>query len=204
MPSHAITPQSQVNLRKRALSRLTGHNGQGSSRARASTALGVLHELASSPATAADALALLHELQVYQVELELQDEELSRSRAELEATFVRQAQLYDFAPVGCFTIDRDTTICELNLTGAHLLDVGRDALVGQSLNCFLSSQSSRALEALLTRVAVSNTGAVGTLQLTAVTGATRTVQVAVNADPAGRRFLVAIIETGKNAETASA
>ncbi len=99
MSGDVIGAQSHADLRLSALKRLTGQAGSHETRLDASAAFGVLYELASSPSTAASALALLHELQVYQVELELQDEELRRSRAELEATLMRQVQIYDFAPV---------------------------------------------------------------------------------------------------------
>jgi hypothetical protein len=114
MSSDLNEAESQVNLRLRALHRLTGKNGSHGARLNASAALQALHDLASSPSTGAAALALLHELQVYQVELDLQDEELRRSRADLEMTLSRQVQLYDFAPVGCFTVDRSTALQELN------------------------------------------------------------------------------------------
>jgi hypothetical protein len=80
--------ETRVNrdLRRRALAQLRVPAGSHEARLNSSAALGVLHELASSPSTAEAALALLHELQVHQVELDLQDEELRRSRAELEAT----------------------------------------------------------------------------------------------------------------------
>ena len=90
-----IKAESQAELRLRALQRLTGENGSHDGRLNASAAFQVLHDLASSPSTSAAALALLHELQVYQVELDLQDEELRRSRAELEATLIRQVQVYE-------------------------------------------------------------------------------------------------------------
>ena len=48
---------------------------------------------------------MLHELQVHQVEVDLQDEELRRSRLELETSLNRQVQLYDYAPVGYLTVD---------------------------------------------------------------------------------------------------
>src|ERR1700679_1938271 len=86
-------------LRARAVVRLTGTEGSHESWMKASAASQVLHDLASSPSTAAAAMALLHELQVHQVEVDLQDEELRRSCAELESTLTRQIQLYDFAPV---------------------------------------------------------------------------------------------------------
>src|SRR6202051_5400537 len=115
MSSDLLGAENQADLRLSALQRLTGKNGLHDARLNASAAFRVLPVLASSPSTSVAALALLHELQVYQVELDLQDEELRRSRAELEATLIRQVQLYDFAPVGCFTVDRSTALRELNL-----------------------------------------------------------------------------------------
>jgi len=43
---------------------------------------------------------ILHELQVHQIELEMQNDELRQSRAEVEAGLERYTDLYDFAPVG--------------------------------------------------------------------------------------------------------
>ena len=77
-------------LRERATTQLTNGIRSDLSRTSTSEAMGVLFKLASSPSTAGDALALLHELQVHQVELELQHEELRRSRVELENDLVRQ------------------------------------------------------------------------------------------------------------------
>jgi PAS domain S-box-containing protein len=199
MSSHAIQPNSHVDLRMRALSRLNGHSAPVGARASASAALGVLHELASSPSTAAKALALLHELQVLQVELDLQAEELRISRAELEADLVRQTQLYDFAPVACFTVDRDTTLCELNLAGAQLLGFERDALLGRALDSFLAPHSGRALRAMLTRVGEGRRGEVCALQFTAPDGTPHVLNARANADPAGRRFLVALSEVASTA-----
>src|SRR5579864_1708632 len=121
MSTDAIGTGSERDLRLRALKHLVGPGGSPDKRLDAAAALAVLHELASSPATAGAALTLLHELQVHQVELDLQAEELRRSRAEMEATLARQLQLYDFAPVGYLTVDRGAALRELNLTAAGLL-----------------------------------------------------------------------------------
>src|SRR5580692_6943567 len=129
--------KSERDLRLRALNHLMVPGSSHDHRLDAAAALGVLHQLASSSSTAGAALTLLHELQVHQVELDLQDEELRRSRAELEGALARQVQLYDFAPVGYLTVDRATALRELNLTAADMLGSERDQLLGRTLDSFL-------------------------------------------------------------------
>jgi PAS domain-containing protein len=185
-----------VALRLRAVSYLNGRTDAQDPRASASTALGVLHDLASSPETAADALALLHELQVHQVELDLQAEELRSTRAELEAALTRQTQIYDCAPVGCFTLDRLGVLCELNLAGARLLGGEREALLGRPLDGFLAPAARPALQSMLARAAAGSGGSARALPLQPADGVPRRVQAAVAADPAGPGFLVALTELG--------
>ncbi len=193
MFSDLIKSEHQLGLRLRALQRLTGKDDAHDARWNASAAFRVLHELASLPSTSAAALTLLHELQVYQVELDLQDEELRRSRAEIEAALNRQMQLYDFAPVGCFTVDRRTALRELNLAAACMLGSGRDQLLGRNLDSFLAPQSAYALHAMLNAV---NNGArteIGALQLARL-GTQRSVHASANRDPDGEHFLVAFVD----------
>ncbi len=195
MSGNVIGARNQADLRLSALKRLTGQTGSHETRLDSSAALRVLYELASSPSTASSALALLHELQVHQVELDLQDEELRTSRAELEAALMRQVQLYDFAPVGFFTVDRSTVLRELNLTAAGLLGFERDQLLGRTLDSFLAPQSARALHTMLTRLSEDVPTEVGTLQL----GGGRSVNASVNRDPDGLNFLVAFINVAGQA-----
>ena len=76
----------------------------------------------------------LHELRVHQIELEIQNEELRRAQAELDAARARYFDLYDLAPVGYATVSEKGLILETNLTAATLLGVARDALVKQSFS----------------------------------------------------------------------
>ena len=194
MSGDVIGARSQVDLRLSALKRLTGQAGSPETRLNAAAAFRVLYELAASPSTASSALALLHELQVYQVELELQDEELRRSREELEATLLRQTQLYDFAPVGFFTVDRSTALRELNLTAASMLGSDRDQLLGRTLDSFLTPASAHTLHTILNGLRGPGAPAqVGGLQL--VSG--RNVHASVDRDPDGRNFLVAFVNTAE-------
>ncbi len=75
--------------------------------------------------TAVEMQRLVQELQIHQIELEMQNEELKQARDEAEAERERYLDLYDFAPVGYFTLDRDGVIRQMNLTGARLLGLER-------------------------------------------------------------------------------
>ena len=79
----------------------------------------------------------LHELRVHQIELELQNEELRRTQAELKESRARYFDLYDLAPVGYFTLSETGQILEANLTVTTLLGVTRGDLVKQSLTRFI-------------------------------------------------------------------
>jgi len=73
-----------------------------------------------------------------EIALELQVEELSRSIEELEVSRNNYAFLYDFAPVGYFSFDRDGCIRAVNQTGASLLGVKCADLIGQPFEHFIA------------------------------------------------------------------
>jgi len=105
---------------------------------RAEEKLEVTSPVVHPPATEPDALRLVLELQVYQIELELQNEELQRARDETGAWLNLYTGLYDFAPVGYFTLDRSGCIRRANLAGAQLLGVDRDRLVNLAFDLYVS------------------------------------------------------------------
>ena len=84
-----------------------------------------------------ETLRILHELQVHQIELEMQNEEMSRAQAELNAARTRYFDLYDLAPVGYVTVSEQGVILEANLTAATLLGVARGTLVKLLLTRFI-------------------------------------------------------------------
>ncbi len=84
--------------------------------------------------TVDDPLRLIHELQTFQVELELQNDELRRSQQELMEFKIHYTQLYDFTPVGYVTLDAKGKILDVNLTLARMLAIQRSSLVGQQLS----------------------------------------------------------------------
>jgi PAS domain S-box-containing protein len=106
----------------------------------------------SAPVTAADALRLVHELQVHQIELEMQNEELAQARGEAEALLSQFTDLYDFAPVGYFTLARGGVIEQANLTGASLLGVERGKLIQRRFGLFVGPKSRKDFNAFLEKV----------------------------------------------------
>ena len=92
---------------------------------------------AATPAAAlADAASgqalrhLAHELQVHRIELELQNDELQRTQQAMELARDRYQDLYDFAPVGYFSLSGHGLITALNLTGVAQLGVAHAVLLG--------------------------------------------------------------------------
>jgi len=80
---------------------------------------------------------LLHELQVHQIELELQNEELRNTQVQLRESLKQYSDLYDFAPVGYFTLGKDGVILEVNLAGSALFSADRSSLIGNRFQSFL-------------------------------------------------------------------
>jgi PAS domain-containing protein len=196
MSSHTQAAGTGGDLRTRAHRQLAGHRTTAGGHTVATEALGVLYELASSPATAPNALALLHELQVYQVELDLQDEELRRSRAELESRLARQTHLYDDAPVGCATVDSHTVLLELNRSAARLLGAEPGALRGQPLSRLLSSADADELATLLACVDPASDRTGRRLRIESPDHGPREILVWARADDVDGRFLLAFAAAG--------
>ena len=86
---------------------------------------------------AGDPHKLIEDLHVHQIELEMQNEELRRAQLELEEARDRYSDLYDFAPVGYFTISDKGLILEANLPGARLLDDERRNLINGRFSGFI-------------------------------------------------------------------
>ncbi len=74
---------------------------------------------------------LITDLQAYRIELEMQNAELREAQQQLKETRNRYAALYDYAPVGYFTLNKAGRVLEINLTGCVMLGVERANLIGQ-------------------------------------------------------------------------
>jgi len=89
----------------------------------------------------AETQRLIHELEVSQIELEMQNEELTQTRTDLESALRQYTDLYDFAPVGYYSLTRDGMIREANLAGKNLLGLEGKHSARHRLGAFVSHES---------------------------------------------------------------
>jgi PAS domain-containing protein len=104
------------------------------------------------PFVETDSIKLLHELQVHQIELEMQNEELILANETAETALRKYTMLYDFAPMGYFTLDPDGNISELNFTGAELLGEKRFSLINSNFKLFISDESRPVFDSFLSKI----------------------------------------------------
>lgn len=84
-----------------------------------------------------EALRTIHELQVHQVELEMQNDELSRVQAELEVARAHYFDLYHLAPIGYCILSKDGLVLEANLTAVNMLDLALSTLINKPILKFI-------------------------------------------------------------------
>ncbi len=84
---------------------------------------------------------LIKELRTHQIELEIRNEELVESHLKLEDSRRKYWDLYDYAPIGYLTLDANSIIKEINLSGAELLEKHRKQLIGIPFTLFLTQKS---------------------------------------------------------------
>ncbi|TDQ11814.1 PAS domain S-box-containing protein [Pedobacter metabolipauper] len=82
---------------------------------------------------------LLGELQIFQLELEMQNDELSASHLMLENERARFAGFFDLAPVGYFILDHLGIVEEANQTGADLLCISKNDILYKRFQALIDS-----------------------------------------------------------------
>ncbi len=134
------------------------------------------------------------ELQLYQVELEIQNRELRRVQLELEEARDRFGELFELAPVAYLALDDVGSITSANHAAVKLLQQDAALLVGQSL--WELSGRSEALAALLARGSQGAQRRSAELQLT-VADEARDLEVIVAAsweEPSRSTYRCALID----------
>jgi PAS domain S-box-containing protein len=81
---------------------------------------------------------IIEDLQIHQIELEMQNKELRNTQLELEVARDKYSDLYDFAPIGYFTISDKGILAEANLVCATMLGVERRSLTNKPFSQFIA------------------------------------------------------------------
>ncbi len=98
----------------------------------------------------ADTLKLIHEIEVHQIDLELQNEELTAAAE--ESTYV-----YNFAPSAYFTLSKAGEIIRLNFTAAKMLGKERQSLLTSMFGFFVSGDTRPIYNSFLDKIFTSKT-----------------------------------------------
>lgn len=93
---------------------------------------------------------LVHDLSVYQVELEIQNEELKNSQVQLQELKDRYFKLFDKASVGFVILDKDMIINDVNNTFAEIIKHDKSDLVNAHISVFLDRDSFVAFSKVFT------------------------------------------------------
>ncbi|MDP4535346.1 PAS domain-containing protein [Alkalimonas collagenimarina] len=178
-----------IKLRQQAEQQLKTGSTQLNAVFTASTdALSALFRLSSEANTASDGLKLLHELQTYQVELDLQMEQLQHNESDANHQLACYRQFFDLSPIGCIIINLNGIITDCNAAAAglfaHLTNDQTGQLCGISMQSLVTANCQPMLSASLARVQRSQQNA--TLIVTAVTGSGN------SADPCNLRLTISL------------
>jgi len=98
--------------------------------------------------TELDSLKLIHELEVYKVELEMQNDELKHAISEAQDAI----QLYDYAPSGYFTLSKTGEIIRLNICGASMIGKERSLIKAHKFDLFISNDTKPIFSKFLEQV----------------------------------------------------
>lgn len=110
---------------------------------------------------------IIHELRVHQIELGIQNEELRRAQIDLETERDRYIELFEFAPVGYFSLTSKAQIAEVNLTGATMLGENRQKLINIHFRNFVAPMDHAGFDCLfleILKIGGKNSGEIHLIQ----------------------------------------
>jgi PAS domain S-box-containing protein len=107
---------------------------------------------ATSQSTPEEVQRLVQELQVHQIELEMQYEELLQAQTEVATARTQYIDLYEFAPVGYFTLSEAGLIEQLNLRASQLMGGSRQRLISRRFALFVDPESRIEFGQFLSRI----------------------------------------------------
>jgi PAS domain S-box-containing protein len=96
--------------------------------------------------------ALIQQLSVHQIELEMINDELQSAKDDFENISKKYVELYDFAPTGYFSINKEGQIVDLNLSTESILGKERSRLKNSNFGFFVSDSTKPIFNLFIERV----------------------------------------------------
>lgn len=153
------------------------------------------------PLAEAESQRLIHELEVHRIELEMQNDQLRQARDDAETALEKYTDLYDFAPVSYFTLNRNGVIREANLTGAALLGLERSRLIGRRFALFFGDEERPVFSDFLSRVFASRDKETCEAALLDKSKQLIFVRITAGADSSGEECRLAVIDISERKRT---
>jgi PAS domain S-box-containing protein len=131
-------------------------------------------------------------------EIEQQNKILRKAQQEIEQSRRKYIKLYDFAPSGYLTIDRQGNILDINLRGSALLGSHPASLINKNFKSFFDPQTTCELDRFIDQVFANDTNSGCELVLAPPAGKPRYVFLeGANTDEADRCLLSMVDMTGQ-------
>ena len=123
---------------------------------------------------------LLNKLQVYMIQLAMQNEELKATQLALEKTNNRYQELYDSSPACYLMLDGGGLIYEANLTSTRFLGISREKIIGKYFQSLLTPESADSFHLFIKKTMKPKEAKVMELQIQSHKGSPLKATVRVN------------------------
>lgn len=147
--------------------------------------------------TEADSLKLIHELEVYHIELEMQNDELKEAKDKARIALEKYTSFYEFAHTGYFTVLHNGSICELNTTAARMLGMEPSKVKNRSLSDFVTLDYKADYSNFIKNIFASDLGSTSELRLTSKGNPSVYVRLEGRASNDKQKCLVVVVDDTK-------
>lgn len=104
-----------------------------------------------------ETIKLIHELEVHQIELKMINDELMLAKEQAEVIAKKYTELYDFAPLGYFTLSSEGAITTLNLAGSQMLGKPRSLILNSLFSFYIPLDTKPTFALFLQNIFSSHT-----------------------------------------------
>lgn len=83
---------------------------------------------------------IVEDLDLYQIELEIQNEDLIKTQLELQESHKKYTDLYNLAPIAYFTCNKEGLIMDVNQAGSDLLGIKKSRLINRCFSRYIAPE----------------------------------------------------------------